>query len=140
MAKRSSQADKAFQQVCEFLEVPAMGRDRLLIVNSAMLREILDALPEGSLAKVLKRELVRPIPSADVSFSTWLKAARAQTGLPLRQFADALRAKGVKVWGSDIGNLECDNRTSHYRPQRIAKIRNAVIEVLKDLEQSPPPS
>lgn len=132
MSKRVTGKDKAFQDILKILQVKEWEGNALLIVSSTMLRKLVDGVPDNELSRLLSAQLAEPQVVESLPLSQWVKTVRSQLGLSQRKFAALLQEKGVKVYGSDIGNLELNLRSDDYREGRREKIKAAIEAVLRD--------
>ena len=136
MARRTTSANKAFELIKNLIEVRSFGRDQLLIVNGTMLKSILSTIQPDTLNKALENAVTSQPTESELPTHAWVKAARDRTGLSQRKFSELVSKKGIKVSGSDIGNLEIGYRLSNYTPKRLDEIKNAIRMTIQDLESA----
>ena len=134
MARRTTSVNKAFELIRNLIEVRSLGRDQQLIVNGTMLKSILSTIQPDTLNKALEKAVTSQPAETELPTHAWVKAARDRTGLSQRKFSELVSRKGIKVSGSDIGNLEIGYRLINYTPKRLDEIKNAIRLTIQDLE------
>lgn len=101
-----------------------------------MLKSILSTIQPDTLNKALENAVTSQPTESELPTHAWVKAARDRTGLSQRKFSELVSKKGIKVSGSDIGNLEIGYRLSNYTPKRLDEIKNAIRMTIQDLESA----
>lgn len=122
----------SIQEVIDLLTITNTSDSELLIVK---LRDI------QSLISTLSPEQIRTFLGVNANDSTsepqnidsicdWMKAARIQLGLTQRGLALRLREMGLKIHGSDIGNIETKRKLHLYRRVRLDAFRSGLKQLL----------
>jgi hypothetical protein len=130
VAASKSSHSEAINEVIQLLRAEGITSDSHLIVKTTIIVRLLKLLPTELLQSFLGAELKAAPEYGDPRFPHWVLQARRKLGLSQRAFADKLRTDELRVYGSDIGNLETAKRLEHYGPERGSKIRESIIQEL----------
>lgn len=136
MAADRTAADKGFELLRKLVEVKRVSSKELLIVDREALQRIAQLIPIESLRSAAGAQIVAPDSSLALPLSDWFKTARARTGLSQRKFAALVAQSGIKISGSDIGNIETNYRVGLYRSERIEEFKEAIRRTLEAFESS----
>lgn len=139
MARRVTSKDKVFRDVLRILEVKEKAGDSLLIVNLRLFQQFVENIPKDKITSFLERKLDDPKLMEDLPFGEWIKSVRELYDASQREFAALVTSKGLRIYGSDIGNLESGHRMENYRATRLNKIKKAVQELLNEKKQKEAP-
>lgn len=107
------------------------------IVDTTMLRTLLDVVPDEALSKFLSSISNPPPDFEDPRYASWVKTCRAKLDETQKQFASRLRERGLPLSDSDIGNLENNLRKHHYGVTRRREITDAIQLLYNELNNKP---
>lgn len=124
------QRKQAISKASALFVVDTAHGESLAIVNKTIIDRLLDVVPLESLTKFLRVELSEAPQPKELGFGVWVSRMRERSDLTQIQFAERLSAhSGLKVHGSDIGNIEKGLRQGGYSEARLSAIRKAILEI-----------
>lgn len=117
--------------IMSLIKASGGSRSRLEIVDITIIERLLFLLPDEALKRFIEIELSQAPDHMSPVLGEWVKNCRSKVSLTQREFASVIKLKtGIKIHGSDIGNLESGNRKEHYTPERLQLFRDAILKTI----------
>ncbi|UYL10280.1 hypothetical protein B9G69_006770 [Bdellovibrio sp. SKB1291214] len=112
-----------------------------MIVDTTVVDRLLKFVSVETMQRFIRAEMSQAPNPESPQFKVWIKESRSQTRLSQRDFASKLNEiTGLKIHGSDIGNLETGARPEAYAIERLISIRSTIItalpHILSELRES----
>ena len=104
----------------------------LKIVNFTILKDLLCLIPENEIKQYLKNYFYDVPDVKDYRFGPWLRKIRKEElNLTQKKLAAKLSQQNskLKIYASDIGNLETGKRLHNYREKRLELFKRTLLEL-----------
>ena len=98
-----------------------------LIVKNTIISGLFDLVPEDKLRAYWSNQLLH-IHVKNPAFGRLVKEVRKEANLSQGEFASKLTTPNLKLYQSDIGNLERGQKLENYREKRLENIRVAILK------------
>lgn len=120
--------DDIKNQILRIINNKNNQNSELLIVDKNIINELIELIPEESLKAYIMRQIEATPSVNSIEFQIWVSEKRRSTGLSQRLFAKKIRDYGIRIHGSDIGNIESGKRLDNYTPERLEKIKQGILK------------